>query len=350
LACNTKLNRRLSGRKGEVVVRHVAGNLLLAFASGTRLSLPRCARHSTACACVLCAADGSIRSRAMCSTLRPAGAIVHDEARGEGVSYSASAAWSVASLPAGSAIADGTSVGARRGRLGGGREAAGGVHLPLSRLVLCELPTVFRELLRRAPARARLLRFSASAVRRSASGTRSCSGRPRRRRAAAAPRRRWNGHTPWPCAAACACTADGGGDSAGALNGRFAASANGAPVAVLGVHVGVGIDERSDHSAIAAFRRPVQRGGAIAVHGGAGVRGWAPRGTPVPNRYPKHKPAGSPRGSTKCSFWVTVNGREYSRGLGVVAISHRARASIKRGKLKKVAETKIAGEGGGEKL
>ena len=50
-----------------------------------------------------------------------------------------------------------------------------------------------------------------------------------------------------------------------------------------------------------------------------------------------------------CSFWVTVNGREYSRGLGVVAISHRARASIKRGKLKKVAGTAIAGEGGGEK-
>jgi hypothetical protein len=24
----------------------------------------------------------------------------------------------------------------------------------------------------------------------------------------------------------------------------------------------------------------VQRGGAIAVHGGAGVRGWAPRGYP----------------------------------------------------------------------
>jgi hypothetical protein len=37
------------------------------------------------------------------------------------------------------------------------------------------------------------------------------------------------------------------------------------------------------------------------------------------------------------------------RGLGAVAISHSARASIKRGKLEKVAGTAIAGEGGGEK-
>jgi hypothetical protein len=64
--------------------------------------------------------------------------------------------------------------------------------------------------------------------------------------------------------------ADGGGDSAGALNGGFAASANGAPAVVLGVQVGVGIDEQSDDSAIAFDRRPVQRGHAIlAVHGGA---------------------------------------------------------------------------------
>jgi hypothetical protein len=33
----------------------------------------------------------------------------------------------------------------------------------------------------------------------------------------------------------------------------------------------------------------------------------------------------------------------------VLAILHPAQASIKRGKLKKVAETAIAGEGGGEK-
>ncbi len=100
----------------------------------------------------------------------------------------------------------------------------------------------------------------------------------------------------------------------GALNGRFAASANGAPAVVPGVHVGVGIDERSDHSAIAVHRRIVQRGPAIAVHGGAGVMGVGPTGVPqYRNRYPKHKTAGSPRGSTKCSFWVTVNGREYSK-------------------------------------
>ena len=96
-----------------------------------------------------------------------------------------------------------------------------------------------------------------------------------------------NGHCARHSAAACACTADGGGDSAGALNGRFAASANGAPVVVLGVHVGVGIDERSDHSAIAVERRPVQRGPAIAVHGGAGVMGWAPRGYPSTQPVPE---------------------------------------------------------------
>ncbi len=88
-------------------------------------------------------------------------------------------------------------------------------------------------------------------------------------------------------AAACACTADGGADSAAALNGRCAASANGAPDVVLGVHDGVGIDEQSDHSAIAAGRRNVQRGAAIAVHGGAGMRGWAPRGHPSTQLVPE---------------------------------------------------------------
>jgi hypothetical protein len=88
-------------------------------------------------------------------------------------------------------------------------------------------------------------------------------------------------------AAASACTADGGGDSAGAVNGRIAASANGAPVVALGVHVGVGIDEQSDDSAIAVVRRVVQHGPGTAVHGGAGVRGWAARGYPVPKPVPK---------------------------------------------------------------
>ena len=43
---------------------------------------------------------------------------------------------------------------------------------------------------------------------------------------------------------------------------------------------GCASDERSDDSAIAAGRRLVQRGVAIPVQGGAGVRGWAPRGYP----------------------------------------------------------------------
>jgi hypothetical protein len=47
----------------------------------------RCERHSTACACALCAADKSSSSGAICSTVRPAGAIVHDEARGAGARY-----------------------------------------------------------------------------------------------------------------------------------------------------------------------------------------------------------------------------------------------------------------------
>ena len=67
----------------------------------------RCERHSAACACALCAADGSNSSRAISSTLRPAGAIVYEEARSQGARSSACAAWAVASLPAGSASADG---------------------------------------------------------------------------------------------------------------------------------------------------------------------------------------------------------------------------------------------------
>ena len=90
----------------------------------------------------------------------------------------------------------------------------------------------------------------------------------------------------------------------------IAASGNGAPVAVPGVHVGAGCDERSDDSAIAVFRRIVQRGEAIApVHGGAGVRGWAPRSTQL---VPENKTVRRPRGSTAASFWENVNGTEYS--------------------------------------
>ena len=105
-----------------------------------------------------------------------------------------------------------------------------------------------------------------------------------------------NGHGTRRSAAACPCTADGGGDSAGALR-RFAASANGAPEVVLGVHDGAGCDERSDDSAIAEERRPVQRGHAKAVHGGAGCAGVGPTGVPqYPNRYPKTKQQARPEG------------------------------------------------------
>ncbi len=178
-------------------------------------------------------------------------------------------------------------LGREAGGVAGGCEVADGVHLPLSRFVCREPPPLFRPSLRRVPARARLLRFSILAVRRSAAvpvegldgpvgaaqqqlrdgcGMAIVRGIVQRR----VPAR--------PTAAA---------TRPGALNGRFAASANGAPVAVPGVHVGVGIDERSDDSAIAAIRRMVQRGEAIAVHGGAGVRGWAPRGYPNTQPVPE---------------------------------------------------------------
>ncbi len=198
-----------------------------------------------------------------------------------------------------------------------GREAAGGVHLPLSRLVCRELPIreLFCELLRRGPARARLLRVSVSAVRRSAAlpvevvmdgpvgaaqqqlrdgcgmasargnvqrrvparqtaaGTRPAHSRPIRRKRkrrtrssrSGRSRRRWHRRA----------------------IGRFG-------------------DCRTSPPSAARCRHCCARRGR-----GAGGGPYA--GTPVPNRYPKHKTAGSPRGSTKCSFWVTVNGREYSR-------------------------------------
>ncbi len=63
--------RRLSGRKGELALRHV----VRAFACDAAPIPPHCARHSTVCASALCAADGSRGSRATCS-LRPAGATV----------------------------------------------------------------------------------------------------------------------------------------------------------------------------------------------------------------------------------------------------------------------------------
>jgi hypothetical protein len=168
--------------------------------------------------------------------------------------------------------------------MGGGCEAAGGVHLPLSRLVMRELPKVFRELLRRLPARARLLRLSVSAVRRSAAlpvaavldgPVGAAQQQLRDGRGMAIARGQVQRRGPARPTAA--------GARRGALNGRFAASANGAPDVVLGVHVGVGIDEQSDDSAIAEVRRPVQRGEAIPAHGGARGDGVGPTGVP---QYP----------------------------------------------------------------
>jgi hypothetical protein len=157
-----------------------------------------------------------------------------------------------------------------------------------------------------------------------------------------------NGHGLRHSAAASACTADGGGDSAGALR-RFAASANGAPDAVQGVHVGVGIDEQSNDSEIAVNRRPVQRSPAIAVHGGAGVRGVGPIGVP---RYPAGTRTQTSTLAPRVDYVLVLEPltiESTPRGLAVLAISLPARASSKRAKLQKVAETAIAGEGGGEK-
>ena len=92
----------------------------------------------------------------------------------------------------------------------------------------------------------------------------------------------------------------------------------------------------------------MQRGVAFAVHGGAGARGWALRGTPEPTGT-RNKTAGRPRGST-ASFLVTVNGKSTPNGLGVRPIPLAARASTKCAKTHKVSETAKAGEGGGEKL
>ncbi len=96
---------------------------------------------------------------------------------------------------------------------------------------------------------------------------------------------------------------------------------NGAPVAVLGVDVGIECDQQSDDSAIAVLRRKVQRGDAIAVHGGAGFRcgshGVAGPGSGVgPTGYPRID-----------HVWVSVNGKSTPCGLRVLAISLAARAS-----------------------
>ncbi len=197
--------------------------------------------------------------------------------------------------------------------MGGGREAAGGVHLPLSRLVCRELPIVFRVSLRRIPARARLLRVSGSAVRRSAAvpvavldgpvgaaqqqlrdvvGTAIARGTVQRRLPArptaagtrpahstADSPRAQTAHlkSSWACTSASASTSD-----------RI-------------------IRRLPYHAAqCSAVQSPLCTAGPGC--------GGGPQGVPqYPNRHPKHKTAGSPRGSTMCSFWVTVNDREDSR-------------------------------------
>ncbi len=182
---------------------------------------PRCALHSTACASALCAADGSSGSRATCSTLRPAGAIVHDEARGEGALLKCECCVGPPARWIGEhrqrAPTAHPSTPAARGGMGHG---VGGA---VSRRAECTC-------LSPASYSARFPKFSAYCfgVRLHARGccgfrfgcaaqrsvTPSGPGRPRRRRAAAAPRRLLNGHWPRHSAAAWPCTADGGGDSA----------------------------------------------------------------------------------------------------------------------------------------
>jgi hypothetical protein len=160
----------------------------------------------------------------MCTTLRPAGAIVHDEARGEDVGYSASAVR--ASLPAGSASADGEHRRhirrhQQRGEGGGARQGGAGAVRRRAECTWLSPASYAAEGLcvtRYANSSAACFgvslhargrcgfRFGCAAQR---SVTRGRSGRPRRRRAAAAPRYCRNSHWPRHNAAAWTCTADG---------------------------------------------------------------------------------------------------------------------------------------------
>jgi methylmalonyl-CoA mutase len=85
-------------RDGQIArLKTLRANRDSATVAATLAALSKAAVDATtfACACALCAADGSSSSRTTWSTLRPAGvtgAIVHDEARGEGARYSVSAA------------------------------------------------------------------------------------------------------------------------------------------------------------------------------------------------------------------------------------------------------------------
>jgi hypothetical protein len=196
------------------------------------------------------------------------------------------------------------------------------VHLPLRNLVLRERPTKFSELLRRAPARARLCSFvSVSAVRRSAAlpvavldgpvgaaqqqlgdGLRSAAvnGLVQRRVPA------WQ--------------TDGGGDSAAALR-RFAASGN-ERRASSGCSSGW-----SGRSRRRRMRRAIGRFGDCRISPQCAARcghrcarrgrgeGVGPHGgNPVFDRYPNTKQQARPEGRPRFRFGASVNGKEYSEG------------------------------------
>jgi hypothetical protein len=202
------------------------------------------------------------------------------------------------------------------------------VHLPLSLLERRERPTFFRPLLRRVPARARLLRVSVSAVRHGAAlpvvvldgpvgaaellgaaqqqlrdvvGMAIARGKVQRR------------PTARPTAAAT----------------RPAHSAD-SPQRKRRTRCGPGRARRRWHRrAIGRFgdcRRPPPRA-ARCCHSRCARRGrGAPRGYPSTQPVPEHKTARSPRGSTVLSVWVTVNDRDYSeRTLSIHHLASRSR-------------------------
>ena len=144
---------------------------------------------------------------------------------------------------------------------------AGIVYLPLRRLVLRELPSSSRQLLWRAPARARLC----------------CAvGRPAVRRSAVLLEAVRDGHG-LGAAEEQFCDRFDFAILSGTVQRRAPArqttglgrpprrsERKGSLVVVLGVDGGVGADQQSDDSAIAVVRRQVQRGDSMPVHGGLG--------------------------------------------------------------------------------
>jgi hypothetical protein len=157
----------------------------------------------------------------MCPTLRPAGAIVHEEARDAGARYSACSTWAVASLSAGSASADGKHRRHKQRGEGWGARRGGWVGVVRRRVGCTSLSpdsyaasspsssasaTCFGVALHARGCCGFRFRLCGAAQR-----TSRCPGRPRRRRGAAAPRCCWNGHSTRQCAAAWPWTADGGG-------------------------------------------------------------------------------------------------------------------------------------------